>query len=49
MASAMKHGVLTRSADHEVSFGIPSFHDFMRAKANAIAAQRAREASVAPR
>lgn len=49
MASAMKHGVLTRSADHEVSFGIPSFHDFMRAKAKAIDAQRAREASVAPR
>ena len=49
MASAMKRGVLTRSAEHEVSFGIPSFHDFMCAKAKAIDAQRAREASVAPR
>lgn len=41
---AMKHGVLTRSAEHEVSFGIPSFHDFMCARAEAYAAQRAREA-----
>ena len=41
---AMRHGVLTRSADHEVSFGIPSFHDYMCAKAEAYAAQRAREA-----
>ena len=43
MVSAMKHGVLTRSADHEVSFGIPSFHDFMCAKAEEIEEQRARE------
>ena len=39
-----QHGVLTRSADHDVSFGIPSFHDFMCAKAKAIEEQRAREA-----
>ena len=44
LVSAMKHGVLTRSADHDVSFGIPSFHDFMCAKAKAIEEQRAREA-----
>ena len=42
--SAMRHGVLTRSAEHEVSFGIPSFHDFMCARAKAYATQRAREA-----
>ena len=49
IVSAMKHGVLTRSADHEVSFGIPSFHDFMCAKASALEAQRAREARMATR
>ena len=42
--SAMRHGVLTRSAEHEVSFGIPSFHDFMCARAKAYSTQRAREA-----
>lgn len=45
--SAMKNGVLTRSADHEVSFGIPSFHAFMCAKSKEIEAQRAKEARVA--
>ena len=43
IVSAMKHGVLTRSAGHEVSFGIPSFHDFMCARAEEIQEQRARE------
>ena len=43
IVSAMKHGVLTRSAGHEVSFGIPSFHDFMCARAQEIEEQRARE------
>ena len=43
IVSAMKHGVLTRSAGHEVSFGIPSFHDFMCARAEEIEEQRARE------
>lgn len=49
MASAMKHGVLTRSAEQDVSFGIPSFHDFMCAKAKAIDEQRAKEAGIATR
>lgn len=49
MASAMKHGVLTRSAEHEVSFGIPSFHDLMCARAKAIDEQRAKEAGIATR
>ena len=47
LVSAMKHGVLTRSAEHEVSFGIPSFHAYMCAKAEELEAQRAREARLA--
>ena len=47
LVSAMKYGALTRSADHDVSFGIPSFHAFLCAKAKEIEAQRAREARLA--
>lgn len=47
LVSAMKHGVLTRSADHEVSFGIPSFHAYMCAKSEEMEAQQAREARLA--
>ena len=45
--SAMMRGVLTRSSLHDVSFGIPSFHQYMCAKAREIEAQRKREARLA--
>ena len=47
LQSAMMRGVLTRSAVHDMSFGIPSFHEYMCAKAREIEAQRKREARLA--
>ena len=47
LQSAMMRGVLTRGPVHEVSFGIPSFHEFMCAKARELEAQREREARLA--
>lgn len=47
LQSAVMRGVLTRSAVHDVSFGIPSFHEYMCAKAREIEAQREREARLA--
>ena len=47
LQSAIMRGVLTRGPVHEVSFGIPSFHEFMCAKAREAEARREREARLA--
>ena len=47
LRSAMMRGVLTRSSVHDVSFGIPSFHEYMCAKAREVEAQTKREARLA--
>ena len=47
LQSAVMRGVLTRNSVHDVSFGIPSFHEYMCAKAREIEAQREREARLA--